>query len=108
MAPDPALEEIYSKIPKGLDILMTHDQPYGYGDVLLQKDCPWANGEHIGNKMLLEAINKRCPRYQFNGHLHSCDHNEIIINKKTVHYNVSLKDESYQPVYKPLYLEIDK
>lgn len=107
MASDPALEEIYSKIPKGLDILITHDQPYGYGDVLLQKDCPWANGEHIGNKMLLEAINKRCPRYQFNGHLHSCSHEAIDING-TIHYNVSLKDEKYQPVYEPLYLNIDK
>lgn len=107
MASDPALEEIYSKIPKDLDILMTHDQPYGYGDVLLQKDCPWANGEHIGNKMLLEAIDKRCPKYQFNGHLHSCDHEAIDIDG-TIHYNVSLKDEKYQPVYEPLYLEIDK
>lgn len=107
MATDDKLEEIYSKIPKDLDILITHDQPYGYGDVLLQKDCPWANGEHIGNKMLLEAINKRCPRYQFNGHLHSCSHEAIDIDG-TIHYNVSLKDEKYQPVYEPLYLDVDK
>lgn len=39
--------------------------------------------------------------------IHSCDYNLIII-EDTIHYNVSLKDESYQPVYKPLYLEIDK
>ena len=107
MAPDDELGKIYSNIPKGLDILITHDQPYDYGDVLLQKDCPWANGDHIGNKMLLEAINNRHPRYQFNGHLHSCSHEPIDING-TTHYNVSLKDENYQPVYKPLYLEIDK
>lgn len=108
MASDPALEEIYSKIPKDLDILITHDQPYFYGDILLQEDCPWATGEHIGNSALAMAIINETPRYQFNGHLHSCDHNEIIINEKTVHYNVSLKDESYQPVYEPLYLNIDK
>ena len=107
MATDDKLEEIYSNIPEGLDILITHDQPYGYGDVLLQKDCPWANGEHIGNKMLLEAINNRHPRYQFNGHLHSCSHEPIDING-TTHYNVSLKDENYLPVYEPLYLNIDK
>lgn len=107
MLPDPELEERYSEIPENLDILITHDQPYGYGDVLLQKDCPWANGKHIGNKMLMEAISKKMPRYQFNGHLHSCSHNKIMI-EDTIHYNVSLKDESYQPVYEPLYLEIDK
>ena len=107
MAPDTVLKEIYSKIPKDLDILITHDQPYGYGDILLQEDCPWANGEHIGNKMLLEAIGKRRPRYQFNGHLHSCSHEAIDIDG-TIHYNVSLRDEKYQPVYEPLYLDIDK
>lgn len=107
MLPDPELEERYSEIPENLDILITHDQPYGYGDVLLQKDCPWANGKHIGNKMLMEAIAKKKPRYQLNGHLHSCNHNIIDIDG-TIHYNVSLKDESYQPVYEPLYLEIDK
>lgn len=107
MLPTEDLIAKYNDIPEGLDILITHDQPYGYGDVLLQKDCPWANGKHIGNKMLMEAIAKKKPRYQLNGHLHSCNHNIIDIDG-TIHYNVSLKDESYQPVYEPLYLEIDK
>ena len=108
MLPEGELSKMYLDIPSGLDILITHDQPYFYGDVLLQEDCPWATGEHIGNSALVTAIISQAPRYQFNGHLHSCDHNEIIINEKTIHYNVSLKDESYQPVYEPLYLEIDK
>lgn len=108
MLPEGELSRMYLDIPSGLDILITHDQPYFYGDVLLQEDCPWATGENIGNPALAMAIINEAPRYQFNGHLHSCDHNEIIINEKTIHYNVSLKDESYQPVYEPLYLEIDK
>lgn len=107
MLPEGELSRMCLDIPSGLDILITHDQPYFYGDVLLQEDCPWANGEHIGNKILLEAINKRCPRYQFNGHLHSCSHKAIDING-TIHYNVSLKDEKYQSMYEPLYLNIDK
>ena len=107
MLPEGELSRMYLDIPSGLDILITHDQPYEYGDVLLQEDCPWANGEHIGNEKLLEAINNRHPRYQFNGHLHSCSHEAIDIND-TIHYNVSLKDEKYQPVYEPLYLNIDK
>lgn len=107
MLTDPELEEKYSEIPENLDILITHDQPYMFGDVLLQEDCPWATGEHIGNSSLTLAIVETAPRYQFNGHLHSCDHNEIIINDSTIHYNVSLKDEKYQVVYDPLYLKID-
>lgn len=107
MAVDPKLEEIYSHIPEDLDILMTHDQPYGYGDILLQKDCPWATGEHIGNKPLAEAVLEKQPRYLFTAHLHSTDHNCVMINQ-TKRYNVSLKDEKYQVVYEPLYLNIDK
>lgn len=107
MTSDENLEVLYSDIPYNTDILVTHDQPYRYGDILLQKDCIWATGEHIGNKKLLDAILEKNPRYQFNGHLHSCEHNEIVIGN-TIHYNVSLKDEKYQPVYEPLYLEIDK
>lgn len=102
------LGELFLDIPNKLDILLTHDQPYMFGDILLQEDCPWATGEHIGNSPLTLAIIGTAPRYQFNGHLHSCDHNEIIINDNTIHYNVSLKDETYQAVYSPLYLEIDK
>ena len=105
---DKQLSEIFLDIPRKLDILLTHDQPYMFGDVLLQEDCPWATGSHIGNSPLTLAIIVTVPRYQFNGHLHSCDHSEIIINENTIHYNVSLKDESYQVVYSPLYLEIDK
>ncbi len=106
MLPDSQLHEKFLEIPWRVDILLTHDQPYLYGDVLLQEDCPWANGEHIGSNPLALAILGKAPRYQFNGHLHSCDHNEIVINDNTIHYNVSLKDDSYQVVYNPLYLTI--
>lgn len=102
------LVKLLMEIPSGLDILITHDQPYLYGDVLLQEGYNFDNDEdHIGNPLLLAAIETRKPRYQFNGHLHSCDHNKIVI-EDTIHYNVSLKDETYQAVYSPLYLEIDK
>lgn len=104
---DSELREKYSEIPENLDILLTHDQCYGYGDILLQKDCPWATGEHIGNKPLTEAVLEKQPKYLFTAHLHSVDHNCVMINQ-TKRYNVSLKDESYQAVYSPLYLEIDK
>lgn len=107
MLTDKKLGEMFLDIPRKLDILLTHDQPYMYGDVLLQEDCPWATKEHIGSSTLTLAIFGTAPRYQFNGHLHSCDHDKIMIGD-TIHYNVSLKDEKYQVVYKPLYLNIDK
>ena len=107
MLPGEELLDLYLQIPKDLDILMTHEQPYKYGDILLQEDYPWANGEHIGNPLLLSVIEVRKPKLQLNGHLHSCSHERIMIGE-TTHYNVSLKDESYNMVYKPLYLKFDK
>lgn len=100
------LWDLYDKIPENLDILVTHDAPYEYGDILLQEDCPWADGTHIGNKVLLGAIQRKQPVLQFNGHLHSCSKDPIKIGN-TTHYNVSVKDEKYQLVYNPLYIDYD-
>lgn len=100
-----ALKNIYDQIPYNLDILITHEQPKYFGDIILQEDCRWYNGEHIGCKELLDAILEKQPKYQFNGHIHTGDHNLIkILN--TNHYNVSLKDETYIDHYKPLLIDI--
>lgn len=101
---DVRLTELFSDIPDGIDILLTHDQPFGYGDILMDR-VVWNTGEHIGNKPLTLAILEKSPRYQFNGHLHSCDHSLIEIGD-TKHYNVSIKNEKYDPVYDPLIVEI--
>lgn len=104
MYPNEELEKIFKNIPSDLDILISHDNPYGYGDIVLQ-ECPWADGSHIGNIPLAKAIKEKQPKYQFNGHLHSCEHSLIMIDN-TKHYNCSIKDERYNPVYEPLYLDI--
>lgn len=104
MYPNEELEKIFKNIPNDLDILISHDNPYGYGDIVLQ-ECPWADGSHIGNIPLAKAIEEKQPKYQFNGHLHSCDHSLIMIGN-TKHYNCSIKDEQYNPVYEPLYLDV--
>lgn len=104
MSTDEYLRQIYKGIPNNLDILISHDNPYGYGDILLQ-ECPWADGSHIGNIPLAEIIKEKQPKYQFNGHLHSCDHSLIMIDN-TKHYNCSIMNENYTPIYSPLYLNI--
>lgn len=105
MAVDSELEERYSEIPENLDILITHDAPYGVSDVLLQKECKWATGEHIGNVPLRNAIIQKCPKYVFHGHLHSTSHEfELLENSKIV--NCSLKDEFYNVLYKPIIIDL--
>lgn len=106
MTNDKELEKIYSVIPNNLDILLCHDQPYGYGDILLEY-VPFHNeDEHIGNKILLGAILRKQPRYLFVGHLHSTEHSCIEISS-TKRYNVSIMTEKYEPLYDPLYLTIE-
>ena len=105
MLPDSKLREKYSEIPENLDILITHDAPYGVSDVLLQKECKWATGEHIGNVPLRNAIIQKCPKYVFHGHLHSTSHEfELLENSKVV--NCSLKDEFYNVLYKPIIVDL--
>lgn len=104
MEMDETLEKLYSTIPENLDILLSHDQPYGWGDILMD-DVAWNTGDHIGNKPLAKAILEKQPKYAFVGHLHSTDHSCIEIGK-TKRYNVSIKDERYDPVYDPLIMEI--
>ena len=98
------LRELYSQIPKDLDILMTHDQPYEFGDVILQ-NVPWNTGEHIGNEPLNECIFNKQPKILLCGHLHTTTHDCVMIND-TKRYNVSIKDEYYYIAYNPLCLEI--
>lgn len=102
---DTMLERLYQDIPRNLDILLVHDQCFGYGDVLLQQDIVWYDGKHIGNKPLTKAVLEKQPKYMFTAHLHSCDHNCVEIGN-TKRYNVSIKDEKYLPVYDPLFIEI--
>ena len=99
------LIELYSSIPDNLDILLTHDQPYGWGDVLEQLITPWADSSHIGNQPLAQAIFEKQPKYLFCGHLHSTTHKCVEIGE-TKRYNVSIKDERYDPIYDPLVLDI--
>ena len=88
-----------------IDIIMSHDCPYGIADVLLQKDCWWANGEHIGNKALRWFVDEAKPEWCIQGHLHSTSH-EITKHNDTSVVCVSLLNEDYSMVYKPLYIEI--
>lgn len=88
-----------------IDIIISHDAPYGVSDVLLQKSCSWADGSHIGNESLRKFIENAKPKINFHGHLHSTAHYKEMLGETEV-YNVSLLDEDYSLVYNPIYLEI--
>lgn len=101
------LKETYLNIPKNVDILLTHDAPYGTSDLCFD----WAkwnrNLIHIGNEPLRDAIIEKSPTYNIHGHLHSANHEEEVLENTKV-YCVSLLNEEYNISYSPLILNINK
>lgn len=104
MRDDDHLALIFENIPEDLDVLLTHDAPYGTSDMILQ-NVPWMNGEHIGCIPLRDAVIAKQPKVLLHGHLHSTNHAVEILNETDV-FNVSLVDEHYELVYKPLVFSI--
>lgn len=98
MYPDDILATHYEQIPKDLDILLSHDCPYGCCD----RCDGWIKmgrvPEHIGNKPLREAILQRNIKLGIFGHLHTGNHNGEMLGN-TLCYNVSYLNEQYEPAY---------
>lgn len=93
------LEELYSTIPYNVDVLLTHDAPYGCNDICME-EMWWNTGEHIGNPQLREAILEKKPKYNIHGHLHSTKHEWEILGSTLVR-NVALVNEQYDEAFAP-------
>lgn len=107
MKNDEKLCEVYSKIPENIDILLTHDAPYGTSDLCFGWQAWGRTPYHIGNKPLRDIILEKSPKYNLHGHLHSANHEEELLGHTSV-YNVSVVNEAYKEYYPPLYLQIIK
>jgi Icc-related predicted phosphoesterase len=106
MRDDEKLVQIYSNIPEGLDILLTHDAPaiQGHGKITMGQ---WA-GEDAGNKVLAKAIKEKEPKICLYGHIHSSIHTLTKMYKKDTKLRcVSLLDEKYYPLYPPYVFEME-
>lgn len=94
------LDNIYDKIPPGLDILLSHGPMFGANDTIMER----GEKEHLGSKSLRKHILRSCPRWVFVGHIHSGSHNickNIQMEQSPIHIvNVSILDENYNVGYK--------
>lgn len=101
MKPPRELADMYAQIPEGIDILVSHQPPYGYGDRYLEVDS--GKIEHLGSRELLAAIDRVRPRLVICGHIHDgygrTEYDGIPI------YNVTLVDEQYRLVHAPTVID---
>lgn len=93
------LEEKYSQIPNGIDILLSHDAPniWGLGDITQGYFQQFGTG----NPILSKHIERVRPKLFLCGHFHSGNH-ELQDIDGTLMANVSYVDESYNPYWNVL------
>lgn len=100
------LARYYANIPTGIDILVSHQPPMGYGSQCVYRDLRdgVTKTEHVGSIELLAEIDLKRPRAVVCGHVHSgfgtYDCNGIPV------YNVSVVDEGYSLVHPPTLVEL--
>lgn len=103
MMSEEILKQKFSIIPEDIDILISHDAPFGTSDICYESSYnPHA---HLGCPELRDAILEKNPKLCLHGHLHSSNHKEEILGNTKV-YNTSILNEQYNIAYTPLYLDI--
>jgi Icc-related predicted phosphoesterase len=93
--PGPRARELWSQIPYGLDILITHGPPKGILDLIPRDLCDPGEDPHIGDEDLAREVERACPKIHIFGHIH--EGHGTMQQSKTRFYNVSVCDDRYQP-----------
>jgi hypothetical protein len=94
------LAGVYRAIPSGVDILVSHQPPYGSGDLTVGLFGP---ARHAGSRELLAAIERVRPRLVVCGHIHE-GHGRHE-HAGTPILNVSIVNEYYELVHEPTIVE---
>jgi Icc-related predicted phosphoesterase len=109
MAEHDDLTRLYSVIPEGTDVVVSHGPPRGYGD----KSDQW--GENLGSESLRDRLREIKPTAVITGHIHGGYghhrmHHEPIEGVEIVPYtdiyNAAVRDEAYNLVNPPLIIDI--
>ena len=110
MRPSEKLTEKFKEIPEKVDIILSHDPPFGISDadVILQSGHKDSFSSHIGNHELTERLREIEFKYCFCGHIHSGSHELFELPEESGKFiaNISLLDEAYDVAYRPLVIEI--
>lgn len=85
-------------IPEGIDVLITHGPPLGFGDSVV-------DGYDVGCADLLEAVRRNPPRLHITGHIHEGYGRRQ--DGPTIHVNACLLDENYRPGNAPIVVDLE-
>jgi len=91
------LSPIWAKIPKNLDILITHGPPFGILDRTIR-------GVTAGCSKLLEAVQLKAPRIHVFGHIH--EGYGMLKKNGTAFVNASLCSANYDLMNKPVVIDL--
>lgn len=94
------IKKYWDMVPINTDVLITHGPPYG----VLDQSRP--DQQHLGCEELLKAVNRVMPMLHVFGHIHG-GYGERDRNI-TKFVNSSLLNEAYQPVNKPIVVELSE
>ena len=103
MKPREALAAVYDGIPAGIDILVSHQPPFGHGDRF--QHARTGEIEHLGSHELLAAIDRIRPRLVICGHMH--DGQGRFDYHGTAIYNVSVVNDQYRLIRPPTVIDLD-
>lgn len=88
-ATEAELEERWSRVPEGIDVLLLHGPPRGYGDL-----SPFGN-QHCGSPSLTSRIRDIKPKLVVFGHIHA-GYGQYRLGDSLL-VNGALVDDSYFP-----------
>lgn len=100
-------DRVFSLIPAGVDVLVSHGPPYSIGDALPRHDWRgWQRDEpeHVGSRALLQAVDRVEPGLHVFGHIHEA--RGQWRRGRTRLANVTLLDERYALRYEPQEFEL--
>lgn len=93
------IEEVWDQIPLDTDIIVTH------GPVAYKLDYVPSSNEYVGCEDLRKTVEKIKPILHVSGHIH--EGHGVEMSMRTLYANASICDRFYDPVNKPIVLDID-
>jgi Icc-related predicted phosphoesterase len=100
------LGQAYNAIPEDTEILVTHGPPFAYGDLVGPR---FGGPEHVGSMQCFGAIKRVRPQMTVCGHIHEAYGFYRVENEGehlTDVYNVSLMTDRYEPIQKPVVIDL--